>query len=104
MPGDVIMRIWLACAFVFLAGAAPGGSMEDPDTEVARRHFEKGRAHYDRQDYRHALDEFLGAQRAKSLPGFDFNIARCHDRLEEYALAIEHYELYLTARPNAPDA
>src|SRR5207237_9240756 len=87
-----------------LALAAPALALDDPDTEVARRHFEKGRNFYDASDYRHALDEFQAARRAKPAPGLDYNIARCYDRLEEYDHAVEHYQLFLTARPDAPDA
>jgi tetratricopeptide (TPR) repeat protein len=92
------------CCVCLLVLASPASALEDPDTEVARRHFEKGRTFYDAHDYRHALDEFQAAKRAKPAPGLDYNIARCYDRLEEYDHAVEHYQLFLTARPEAPDA
>src|SRR5678815_4595221 len=90
------------CVFLLLAGS-PALALDDPDTEVARRHFEKGRTFYDAKEYRQALDEFLAARRAKAAPGLDYNIARCYDRLEDYGSAVKHYQLYLDAKPNAPD-
>jgi len=93
----------LVCVGLLLL-VSPALALDDPDTEVARRHFEKGRGYYDAHDYRHALDEFQSAKRAKPAPGLDYNVARCYDRLEEYDHAIEHYQLFLTARPDAPDA
>jgi hypothetical protein len=75
---------------------------EDPDTEVARRHFNAGRAFYDAADYERALDEFQQARRAKPHPALDFNIGRCLDRLERYQQAIAAYESYAASEP--PDA
>src|SRR5947207_7126726 len=95
------MRVTLA---LLVLVSAPARALEDPDTEVARRHFERGRAAYDDQDYRRALDEFIAAERAKPAPAFDFNIARCYDRLEDYPKAIDHYQLYVQGKPSASDA
>jgi tetratricopeptide (TPR) repeat protein len=96
-----MLRLVCVC---LLALSAPALALDDPDTEVARRHFEKGRGFYDAHDYRRALDEFQAAKRAKAAPGLDYNIARCYDRLEEYDHAVEHYQLFLGARPDSPDA
>jgi len=93
----------LACVVLVLASALPARAFDDPDTEVARRHFEKGRVAYDAQDYRRALDEFLAAKRAKAAPALDYNIARCYDRLEDYPQAIKHYEAYYSSKPSASD-
>jgi hypothetical protein len=95
-----MLRVICVC---LLAVVTPALALDDPDTEVARRHFEKGRTFYDSGDYRHALDEFLAARRAKAAPGLDYNIARCYDRLEEYPSAVKHYQLYLEGKSNPPD-
>jgi hypothetical protein len=88
---------------VVLASPGVARALEDPDTEVARRHFEKGRAAYDNQDYHRALTEFIAARRAKPSAGLDYNIGRCYDRLEDYGSAIRYYALYLNGTPNAGD-
>jgi hypothetical protein len=76
----------------------------DPDTEIARRHFEAGRAKYQESDYLGALGEFEAARKVRQLAAFDYNIARCLDRLERPAEAVVAYERYLAAAPNEPDA
>jgi tetratricopeptide (TPR) repeat protein len=97
-----VLRVLVA---VLLVCAAPAGAEEaDPDTEVAQRLFAEGAAAYDAKDYAHALEKFEAARRLKPLPAFDFNIARCHDRLGQAEPAIAAYERYLTAAPDAPDA
>jgi Tetratricopeptide repeat len=72
---------------------------EDPDTEVARRHFNAGRAFYDSEQYEKALSEFEAARRVKAHPALDYNIARCLDRLERYQPAIDAYERYIASNP-----
>ena len=76
----------------------------NPDTEVAQRLFAEGAAAYDGKDYAHALEKFEAARRIRPLPAFDYNIARCHDRLGQAAPAIEAYERYLAAAPDAADS
>jgi hypothetical protein len=86
--------VLVAC---FLAGVVRAN--EDPDTEVARRHFNAGRTFYDSEQYEKALAEFEAARRVRPHPALDFNIARCLDRLERYQPAIEAYERYIASSP-----
>jgi tetratricopeptide (TPR) repeat protein len=90
---------WILCVPSWAAG-----NEADPDQEAASRHFESGRAFYLANDYVHALEEFEATQRLRSKPELDYNIARCHDRLEHYREAVASYERYLAARPRTPDA
>ena len=76
----------------------------DPDTEAAKRHFQAGLKHYAVDDYAGALKEFQVARELKPLPAFDYNIARCHDRLEHYPEAIKEYERYVRGAPDPFDA
>jgi tetratricopeptide (TPR) repeat protein len=97
-----VLRLLFA---LVLLGAAPLAAAEaDPDTEIAQRLFADGVAAYNEHDYARALDRFEAARRVKPLPAFDYNIARCHDRLGQAAPAIAAYERYLAAAPEAPDA
>jgi hypothetical protein len=84
--------------------ALPARAADDPDTEVARRHFNQGRVFYDAGDYTSALREFELARRARPAPAFDYDIGRCNDRLERYPEAIVAYERYVSAKPPPPDA
>src|SRR2546423_1414802 len=69
------MRVALLILAVAHAQAQP-----DPNIEIARRHFEAGRADYEAGDYQSALPEFEAARRAKMLPALGYNIARCPGR------------------------
>ena len=72
----------------------------DPDTEVARRHFRAGSAAYESGDYTTALQEFERARLVKPLADLDYNIGRCHDRLEHYPEAIAAYQRFVDATSN----
>ena len=105
MPRGIALFCLAALVFEPAAfGNAQGPSDVDPDTEIARRHFERGTELYGVGRYAEAVGEFESARRAKPLPAFDFNIARAHDRMEHAREAIDAYERYLAAVPNAPDA
>jgi tetratricopeptide (TPR) repeat protein len=77
--------------------------LDDPDTEAARRHFQAGAEAYEAGDYQRALREFQTGKLIKATPGFDFNIARCYERLEQYPEALTAYEAYLRANPDEDD-
>jgi tetratricopeptide (TPR) repeat protein len=89
---------------VLLALAGGARAEDDPDTEIARRHFQAGARAYEAHDYRAALAEFALARRVNAAPALDYNIGRCHDRLEEAGPAVEAYRRYLAAQPDAADA
>jgi tetratricopeptide (TPR) repeat protein len=95
------MRLLAIC---LCATAAWAQADLDPDTEIARHHFEIGRISYEAGDYVTALREFEAARKTKALPAFDYNIARCLDRLERRAQAVTAYERYLSGVGDQPDA
>jgi tetratricopeptide (TPR) repeat protein len=76
----------------------------DPDEEIARGHFEAGRAFYEKHQYAHALFEFEAARRAKPAPAFDYNIGRCYDRMDRPKDAVREYQRYLDSAPPPVDA
>lgn len=82
-----------------LAGTALGAEPCDagPDLEISRRHFEAGTTDYLEGRFRDAINEFEAANRVRPAPAFEYNIGRCHDRLEEVAEAVASYERYLAA-------
>jgi hypothetical protein len=88
----------LVLLFALAAQAQP---LPDPDTEVARRHFQRGRQLYIQHRYTDAIAEFEAARRVKPSPGIEFDIARCHERLEEWAAAADAYERFLASVTDA---
>jgi tetratricopeptide (TPR) repeat protein len=99
----LIVRGW-RLALVTLVAAAPAVAADDPDAEIARRHFERGLRFYGAFDYERALHEFEAARVVKALPNFEFNIARCHDRLEHLPEAIARYKSFIAATSDPYDA
>ena len=67
------MMVTLSARAAYGGGAAPT-TMVDPDTEIARRHFDRGTAFYGEGRYAQAIIEFEAAKKVKPLPDFDFNI------------------------------
>ena len=102
-----MVREVVVVALLMASTAAQAGdnssTLSDPDTESARRHFHRGAELYEGERYADAVREFETAKRIKSAPAFEFNIARCRDRLEEWGSAADGYERYLFEVPNAPE-
>lgn len=99
MTATLPMRSALSLVVVASLLANVVRANEDPDTEVARKHFNAGRTFYDAEQYENALTEFEAARRVKAHPALDYNIARCLDRLERYQPAIEAYQRYIATNP-----
>jgi tetratricopeptide (TPR) repeat protein len=95
------LLIGLAALLAVLGSAA---AKEDPDTEIARRHYARGLTLYEAGQYREAVAEFEAARSLRPSAAFDYNIARCYDRLEQPAEAIVAYERYLAAPTTPEDA
>ncbi|HJL18451.1 MAG TPA: PEGA domain-containing protein [Sandaracinaceae bacterium LLY-WYZ-13_1] len=87
--------------------APPADEAAAPDNleaaQGARRHFLAGIEHFEEHRYREAIQAFQLA--AQLVPSADlwYNIARAHEELSEYELAIEHYQRYLRDRVDPPD-
>lgn len=71
------------------------------DEELAKSHFKLGMDLYNRSDYAGALVQFEKAYVYSNKPELKFNMARCHESLGNYKLALDAYEEYL--RSNPPD-
>ena len=89
--------------FALLARGTMAASAEPRSTdvagEVARSHFRAGEILYEAGRYQDAIVEFQAAYKAKHLAAFDFNIARCEERMQHYELAIAAYERFLATSP-----
>jgi tetratricopeptide (TPR) repeat protein len=73
------------------------------DEELARKHFAAGAELYDRGDYAGALKELEAARMHSHAPALDFNVGRCHDRMERLPEAIAAYQRYVDSHPSDAD-
>ena len=85
------------CAAVATARATP------EDDERAKAHFLAGQSYYEQASYTDALREFNEAYRISKRPALLYNIARCHEALEQYADAVKMLEAYLDQDPQTSD-
>jgi tetratricopeptide (TPR) repeat protein len=69
--------------------------------ELAKRHYDAGRRHFDVQEYAPALEDFKAAYEVQDYPDFLFNIAQCQRLLGQRDKAIVSYETYLSRAPEA---
>jgi tetratricopeptide (TPR) repeat protein len=69
------------------------------DNALARGHHVRGAEAYAAGRYEEALVEFEAAHHVRPMPAFDYNIAKCLDRLNRRAEAVEAYGKYLRNAP-----
>ena len=73
-------------------GAAAKLSSERPDAAELN---ERGLSLYSAQDYRHALESFIGAYSLENDPNLLFNMGRCYEQLHELDAALEKYQQFV---------
>jgi tetratricopeptide (TPR) repeat protein len=77
---------------------------EPPDSlERAMSAYNRGQEHYKGARYKEALVAFKEAATLYASPDFQYNIARCYEKLERYDEAVLAYETYLSTKPDAAD-
>ena len=99
----MIPRALALCAVLVLAVGtrnASAGRLSDVDREAAKAHFEAGRQLYTDENWAGALAEFQAAAKLIASPALNYNIARCFDRLEQWAEAADLYEKFVKASPD----
>ncbi|HZS40562.1 MAG TPA: hypothetical protein VFF06_27205 [Polyangia bacterium] len=96
------MRLWaIAIALTALSSVAHAKDDYDPDVIEAKRHYERGLAHYNLREYLNAIDEFQSAYRYKPDPVFLYNLGQAHRLANDPEHALYFYRAYLR---NLPDA
>jgi tetratricopeptide (TPR) repeat protein len=83
------------------SSAQPAASAEALDAE-ARSLFEAGRTAYRDARYEDALGYYRRSYELSHRPELLYNIGQCEDRLRHDAEAIEAFEAFLAALPDAP--
>jgi tetratricopeptide (TPR) repeat protein len=90
-------------ALVLLASALTPARALTEDEERAKAHFLAGQSYYEQASYTDALKEFNEAYRISKKPALLYNLARCHEALEQYGEAVTLLERYLQDDPDASD-
>jgi tetratricopeptide (TPR) repeat protein len=96
------MKRGFLIAAVVCAAIAPAHAITEED-ERAKAHFLAGQSYYEQASYADALREFNEAYRISKRPPLLYNIARCHEALEQYADAVKMLQRYLEEDPQTAD-
>jgi tetratricopeptide (TPR) repeat protein len=89
------MRGLIICACVALVWPARA----DEAQEIAKVHYQAGESLYAQGHFREALLEFGSAYEISRKAGLLYNIAVCHERLDEIDAAIATFERFLAEVP-----
>jgi hypothetical protein len=95
-----VLALLLALAWASARAAEPAAA----SVEAAKSRFQRGAELFRAYRYAEALGEFEAARQLAPRPELDYNIARCHDLLNHFALAAEWYDRYLAEVADEPDA
>jgi tetratricopeptide (TPR) repeat protein len=102
MDRRLLFLVLSACAAAWYAPSARGDDVvQAPPDLAARVAFEAGLEAYEGGHFAEALAWFERANGQSPHPKLMFNIARAADGDAQYARAIEAYQAYLAAQPNA---
>lgn len=98
------MRIRIAwIAFVVLCALTPVARAQDESLNRARELFDKAQTLFEAGTYDKAAEYFEKAYEARNFPQFLFNVGVCHEKQQNYQLAIDYYNRYLAEKPEAKD-
>jgi tetratricopeptide (TPR) repeat protein len=86
----VVSALWLG----------PSPPPAHADATQARAHFDKGRAYFQVDEYRKAIEEFKAAHVEKPDPAFLYNIAECYRHLGEIPEALTFYRRFMSLAPS----
>ncbi|WP_428262597.1 PEGA domain-containing protein [Haliangium sp.] len=105
-------RLYIALVIVAAALAGPAEVVaQDDGMSAAEKHFYEAQSAYEKGHYADAAAAFTAAYDAKALPELLFNIGACYEKLAKaepativhWQRAIEYYQRYLEANPQASD-
>ena len=100
MPQQTL-RIAVSILTALLIGIALPAHASKEATQEAKRHFKQAQKSYSSGDHAGALSSFEKAYALRPLPGFLFNMAQCHSKLNQPAKAHALYAQYLKEHPKA---
>lgn len=98
-------------AWVWLASAGHRVEAQNAGLSEAEKHFHEAQSLFEKERYQDAARSFEAAYAARALPPFLYNIGACYEKLAKekpaelahWDRAIDHYQRYLEAAPQADD-
>lgn len=90
-------------AFVRHAEAQAPAKPSAADVELAKRHYELGKAYYNQAAYDKALGAFQESHKLSQRPELLYNIGKCHEALGNLKQAITYYRRFLDAKGPDPN-
>ena len=74
------------------------------EVEQFKRHFTAGEALFEKNEFGAAIWHFRKAEAITPTPEVAYDLAKCHERVNDTAFAVYYYRLYLKRAPSASDA
>ncbi len=90
-------------AIPFLLWLVASAALAQTNRDEARAHHELAKIEFAKAKFAEALSEFRKAYELAPIPDLLYNIGLCQERLSDWAGAVETYDRYLAARPNADE-
>jgi tetratricopeptide (TPR) repeat protein len=91
------------CSVVLAIVLLSGMAHADDDAVEAKKHYNRGLAHFNLREYKDAAKEFGDGYRLVPDPVFLYNLGQCHRLLDNAEEALHFYRAYLHAKPDAPN-
>jgi len=92
---------WLTCG---LLASSPVLAATPDEQAAARAHYERGKAHFTKGEYDHAISEMVLALGYERLPVYVWNIARSYEKKGDLANARNYYAQYEAIAPSPAEA
>jgi tetratricopeptide (TPR) repeat protein len=100
----LIARIFLSliiCGVICGVSLGAPANAPDPDSVEARKHYQRGMAHFRLREYPQAIEEFQDAYRIHPDPVILFDLGQTHRLAGAPSQALHFYRAYLSAAPEA---
>lgn len=92
--------MWATLATVMVIAASPGKPEEAARLKAA---FEQGEALFAQGEYGAAIWNFRLVNAKRPSPELSYDLAKCHQKLGDFAMAVHYFREYLTRAPHASD-
>jgi hypothetical protein len=80
------------------------GAPSAEEMEQFKRHFTAGESLFEKNEFGAAIWHFHKAEMISPTPEVAYDLAKCHERVNDVAYAVYYYRLYLKRAPTASDA